>query len=157
MATKTQPFIPDASTPSRRRRSTSIALTTYKPRQVSGFAIIEQAEIGVTTQQVDQLTQLLSISFKELAAILQLAERTLHRFRREGQIDPQASERLLLLENLAAHGLLVFDNEVEAFANWLRYPLPELRGQAPLALLTTISGFGLVDDVLTRIEYGVYA
>ena len=92
-----------------------------------------------------------------MATVLQIAERTMHRFRSEGHLDEQSGERLLLLENLAAHGLLVFDGRSDAFANWLRYPLRELREQAPLALLTTISGFGLVDDVLTRIEYGVYA
>jgi uncharacterized protein (DUF2384 family) len=98
--------------------------------------IIKQA------QQADQLAQLLNLSLKELAGILQ---------------NVQASERLLLLENLAAHGLLVFDGRADALSNWLRYPLRELKGQAPIQLLITISGFGLVDDVLTRIEYGVYA
>lgn len=129
----------------------------YQPRQASGFAIIEQARQGVPAAQADQLTQLLGISFKELAAILQVAERTLHRFRSEGELDARTSERLLLLENLAAHGLLVFDGQAEALADWLRYPLRELKGQTPLSLLSTISGFGLVDDVLTRIEYGVYS
>ena len=108
-------------------------------------------------QQADQLAQLLTLSLKELAAILQITERTLHRFRSQGRLDAQASERLLLLENLAAHGLLVFDGRADALADWLRYPLRELKGQAPIQLLNTISGFGLVDDVLTRIEYGVYA
>ncbi|MBO0952866.1 type II RES/Xre toxin-antitoxin system antitoxin [Fibrella forsythiae] len=135
----------------------TLEVVTYQPRQVSGLAIIEQARQGVTTQQVDQLTKLLQVSFKEMAALLQLAERTLHRFRSEGQLDQQASERLLLLENLTAHGLLVFDGRSDALADWLRYPLRELGKQPPLALLATISGFGLVDDVLTRIEYGVYS
>lgn len=128
----------------------------YQPRQASGFAIIELARQGVSTHQVDQLAQLLNITFKELANLLQVAERTLYRFRSQGQLDTQASERLLLLENLTAHGLLVFDGQADALAEWFRYPLRELKGQTPLSLLTTISGFGLVDDVLTRIEYGVY-
>lgn len=130
---------------------------TYQPQPVSGLAIIEKAREGVATQQVDQLTQLMGVSLKEMAALLQIAERTLHRFRREGHLDKQASERLLLLENLSAHGLLVFDGRADAFADWLRYPLRELKHQTPLQLLTTISGFGLVEDVLTRIEYGVYS
>lgn len=92
-----------------------------------------------------------------MATILQIAERTLHRFRSEGQLDQQASERLLLMENLTAHGLLVFDGQSQALTEWLRYPLRELKGQTPLQLLATISGFGLVDDVLTRIKYGVYS
>ncbi len=143
----------------KRRRPTLTAAdpADYRPQQVSGLAIIEQARQGVATRQVDQLTQLPQISFKEMATLLQIAERTLHRFRNEGHLDQQASERLLLLENLTAHGLLVFDGRTDALADWLRYPLKELTNQPPLTLLTTISGFGLVDDVLTRIEYGVYS
>ena len=143
----------------KRQRPTAVAIesTDYRPQHVSGLAIIEQARQGVTTRQVDQLTQLLQISFKEMATLLQVAERTLHRFRSEGHLDQQASERLLLLENLTAHGLLVFDGRTNVLADWLRYPLKELTNQPPLTLLTTISGFGLVDDVLTRIEYGVYS
>lgn len=141
----------------KRKRATRSGEDTYRPQRVSGLAIIEQARRGVATQQVDQLTALLGVSFKEMSAILQIAERTLHRFRSEGHLDEQASERLLLVENLAAHGLLVFDDQSQALADWLRYPLRELKGQTPLQLLATISGFGLVDDVLTRIEYGVYS
>lgn len=148
-----------ASAAAKRRRPTSTAVESadYRPQYVSGLAIIEQARQGVSTRQVDQLTQLIQVSFKEMATLLQVAERTLHRFRSEGHLDQQASERLLLLENLTAHGLLVFDGRTDALADWLRYPLRELKHQSPITLLTTISGFGLVDDVLTRIEYGVYS
>ncbi|GAB3317013.1 hypothetical protein GCM10027299_07920 [Larkinella ripae] len=154
MATVNRPL--SSSSARRRPASTVKTGTPYQPQRASGFTIIERAQKGVSTQQVDQLAQLLNLSLKELASILQIAERTLHRFRSEGQLDVPSSERLLLLENLAAHGLLVFDGQPNALANWLRYPLRELKGQSPVQLLTTISGFGLVDDVLTRIEYGVY-
>jgi putative toxin-antitoxin system antitoxin component (TIGR02293 family) len=156
MATVSSPVAPNTA---KRRRPATVAVKSsdYRPQYVSGLAIIEQARQGVAAQQVDQLAQLLQISFKEMATLLQIAERTLHRFRSEGHLDQQASERLLLLENLAVHGLLVFDGRSDALADWLRYPLWELKNQPPLTLLTTISGFGLVDDVLTRIEYGVYS
>ncbi len=143
------PALPLSDAPKPRR--------SYIPRKASAFAIIEQASHGVPSSQADQLAQLLGISYKELATILQVAERTLHRFRSEGELDSRTSERLLLLKNMAAHGLLVFDGQAEALADWLRYPLRELKGQTSLSLLSTISGFGLVDDVLTRIEYGVYS
>ncbi|TAE29451.1 MAG: DUF2384 domain-containing protein [Cytophagales bacterium] len=133
------------------------AKTSYQPQRFTAFSIIEQARQGVGAQRVDQLTALLGLSLKEMAQILQIAERTLHRLRREGRLDNLSSERLLLLENLTAHGLEVFDDRADALANWLRYPLRELNGQALLQLLNTISGFGLVDDVLTRIEHGVYS
>ena len=160
MATRSQPPAPGSAPASPRRRTTQPtgpAKTAYQPQQATSFAIIEQAQKGVPTQQVDQLAELLGISLKEMAIILQVAERTLHRFRSEGKLDPQTSERLLLLKNLTAHGLLIFDGRAEALADWLRYPLRELKGKAPLQWLNTISGFNLVDDVLTRIEYGVYS
>jgi putative toxin-antitoxin system antitoxin component (TIGR02293 family) len=142
-----------------------MAVPTKSPTQtadfllhpVSGFAIIEQAEKGVSTSRVDQAARFLGLSLKEMALILQIAESTLHRLRREGRLDTQASERLLLLENLAAHGLQVFDNQADDLADWLKHPLRELKHKAPLELLHTISGFTLVDDVLTRIEHGIFS
>lgn len=80
MATATHP----SSSPTRRRSATPTGKATlYQPQQASGFTIIEQAQQGVPTPQVDQLAQLLNLSLKELASILQIAERTLHRFRSE--------------------------------------------------------------------------
>jgi putative toxin-antitoxin system antitoxin component (TIGR02293 family) len=140
-----------------RRKPVLLKKEPYQPRQASGFAILEGARQGVETRRADALAELLGLTLKELAPILQVAESTLHRLRREGRLDVLTSERLLLLENLAAYGLAIFDNNAEALARWLRHPLRELKGAAPVDLLTSISGFGLVDDVLTRIEYGVYA
>ena len=148
------------TTPARPRRNATVSgqeYPPYHPQRAFGFTIIEQAQQGVSTQQVDQLTTLLGVSLKEMAVVLQVAERTLHRFRSEGRLDVQASERLLLLENLAAHGLADFDGQANVLANWIRHPLRELKGQPPIQWLNTISGFSLVDDVLTRIEYGVYS
>lgn len=157
MATASPHQSSSAAVPKRRRSLSPVFVASYRPESLSGLAIIEQARQGVRTERVDQLAQLLGMSLKEMAVVLQIAERSLHRFRTEGHLDEQASERLLLLANLTAHGLLVFDGQPDALANWLRYPLRELKNQAPLQLLATISGFGLVDDVLTRIEYGVYS
>jgi uncharacterized protein (DUF2384 family) len=85
------------------------------------------------------------------------SERTLHRLRPEVLLDSNASERLLLLEGLIRHGLVVFDGRTQVLGRWLRIPLPELRRQAPLALLDTVTGFSMVHAMLGRIEHGIYA
>lgn len=41
--------------------------------------------------------------------------------------------------------------------NWMTSPAMGLEGRAPIDLLTTQMGFELVEDFLTRMEYGVYA
>jgi len=66
------------------------------------------------------------------------------------------SERLLLLNAVAAHGLAVFEDQGK-FNRWLRRPLTMLQDQSPLQLLDTATGFRLIDQLLGRIEYGVYS
>ncbi|QMU30547.1 type II RES/Xre toxin-antitoxin system antitoxin [Adhaeribacter radiodurans] len=121
------------------------------------FAVVEQARAGVARGKADELAHQVGLTDKEMARILNLSERTLHRLRPEALLDNNASERLLLLKSLLRHGLSVFDGRADVLGRWLRVPLSELRRQAPLALLDTATGFGMVHAVLGRIEHGIYA
>jgi putative toxin-antitoxin system antitoxin component (TIGR02293 family) len=121
------------------------------------FAVIQQARAGVARGKVDQVSRLTGLTDKDMARILNISERTLHRLRPEARLDNNASERLLLLDGLLQHGLDVFDGRADVLGRWLRVPLAELQGQAPLTLLDTATGFGMVHTVLGRIEHGIYA
>jgi putative toxin-antitoxin system antitoxin component (TIGR02293 family) len=121
------------------------------------FAVIQQARAGVERGKADEVARQIGFTDKEMARILNLSERTLHRLRPEALLDNNASERLLLLKGLLRHGLDVFDGRADVLGRWLRVPLSELRQQAPLALLDTATGFGMVHTVLGRIEHGIYA
>lgn len=66
------------------------------------------------------------------------------------------TERAELLQVLIQHGLRVFDGDAEALQEWLRYPLGELDGKTPLESLATIAGLTQMDDVLGRIEHGIF-
>lgn len=121
------------------------------------FTVIQQARAGVARSKVDEIAHQIGLTDKEMAPILNVSERTLHRLRPEALLDNNASERLLLLEGLLRHGLEVFDGRANVLGRWLRVPLPELHRQAPLTLLDTATGFGMVHTVLGRIEHGIYA
>jgi putative toxin-antitoxin system antitoxin component (TIGR02293 family) len=121
------------------------------------FAVIQQARAGVKRGKADEVARHFGLTDKEMAPILNVSERTLHRLRPETLLDNNASERLLLLEGLLRHGLDVFDGRADVLGRWLRVPLLELQRQAPLTLLDTATGFGLVHQVLGRIEHGIYA
>ena len=123
----------------------------------SAFGLVEQARAGVNRGKVDEVARIVGLTDKEMARILNLSERTLHRLRPDVRLDSNASERLLLLEGLIRHGLTVFDDRSDVLGRWLHIPLPELRRQAPVALLDTTTGFGMVHTVLGRIEHGIYA
>ncbi|GAB3640783.1 type II RES/Xre toxin-antitoxin system antitoxin [Spirosoma arcticum] len=123
----------------------------------SAFGLVEQARAGVNRSKVDEVARIVALTDKEMARILNLSERTLHRLRPDVRLDSNASERLLLLEGLIRHGLAVFDDRSDVLGRWLHVPLAELRRQAPVALLDTTTGFGMVHTVLGRIEHGIYA
>lgn len=122
-----------------------------------GFILVEQARAGVGRAKADEVANLVGLTDKEMATILNMSERTLHRIRPDERLNSGASERLLLLESLIRHGLDVFDGRAGVFGRWLRIPLAELHRQSPVNLLDTVVGFGMVHTVLGRIEYGIYA
>lgn len=121
------------------------------------FNVIQQARSGLQRGKADEVARTIGLTDKEMAPILNLSERTFHRLRADDMLDNNSSERLLLLEQLLVHGLDVFDGRADVLGRWLRNPLSELHQQAPLTLLDTTTGFGMVHNVLGRIEHGIYA
>jgi putative toxin-antitoxin system antitoxin component (TIGR02293 family) len=106
--------------------------------------------------QLNGLAQQFGVTLKELATLLQLSESTLHRLRRQTTLAGVTAERVELLRGVFQHGLRVYGGDELALRDWLRYPLGELDGRTPLQTLTTIAGFTQVDDVLGRIEHGIF-
>ena len=106
--------------------------------------------------QLNLLAQQFGVTLKELAPLLQLSESTLHRLRRQTTLAGATAERVELLRGVFQHGLRVYGGDELALRDWLRYPLGELDGRTPLQALTTIAGFTQVDDVLGRIEHGIF-
>lgn len=119
------------------------------------YIIIDKSRQGVLRSEADLVAGLVGLTDKEMARILNMSDRNLHRLKLDERLSRDASERLLLLTNLLRHGLDVFDDDAETLADWLRSPIRELNTQSPLYLLDTTTGFGLVDDVLGRIEWGI--
>jgi putative toxin-antitoxin system antitoxin component (TIGR02293 family) len=56
--------------------------------------------------------------------------------------------------SISARAGEVFANKEKAL-HWLRSPNPSLEGMTPLEAAETNEGYHEVEDILTRIEYGV--
>ena len=119
------------------------------------YTVIDKARQGVLRSEADLVAGMVRLTDLEMARMLNMSDRNLHRIKPDERLSRDASERLLLLTNLLRHGLDVFDDDAETLADWLRSPIRELNSQSPLHLLDTTTGFGLVDDVLGRIEHGI--
>ncbi len=117
--------------------------------------IIALAKKGLPKRSADVLAKGVGLTDREMARILNISERTFHRYRADTMLDTAATERLLQLVLLYKKGEDVFE-DIDKFKRWVRHPHVLFGEKSPLDILDTTTGFRLVEDELGRIEYGVY-
>lgn len=111
---------------------------------------------GLPGAYLSQLQARLGASQAELADLLHVSVKSLHRYADDAHLDMATSERILLLEDLARFGQDVLGS-ADHFKQWLRRPNRTLGGVAPFAVLKAFTGIVAVKDQLGRIQHGVYA
>ena len=118
--------------------------------------LIEFSRKGLSRAAVDLVAQKIGLSDREMARILNISERTFHRYTPDTQLDTSSTERLLKLMLLYQHGEEVFSN-LEDFKPWMRQLMRIFGDKSALDLLDTVTGFEWVNNVLSRMEFGTYS
>lgn len=86
---------------------------------------------------------------------LRISKRTYDRRREQGRLLPAESDRLYRLVQLYGLAADVMGNE-DAGKAWMTTPARALAGRTPLDTVRNEAGARQVEDLLLRIEYGVY-
>jgi len=110
---------------------------------------------GLPVAAFEALARALGIPEARLARVVGVSGTTLGRRKRGGALAPDEGDRVWRVAALFDRAVAVFGSEGDAAA-WLVDPNVALGGEAPLALADTAPGARAVDDLLGRIEYGVY-
>ena len=118
--------------------------------------LIRQIQKGLRFTELETLQQTLDLPFEQLAARLCISRSTLHRRKAAGRLSPDESDKVMRLSRLLEHATKVF-GEVEKARAWLKFPQYGLGGAVPLDYAQTEVGAREVDDLLGRIDYGVYS
>jgi putative toxin-antitoxin system antitoxin component (TIGR02293 family) len=95
------------------------------------------------------------IDRSQASRILHIPARTLARRKARGRFGEEESDRLARLARVLALAEEVLGDRAKA-TKWLQRRNRALAGDAPIDLMDTDLGTEQVEDVLTRIEYGVY-
>ncbi len=86
-----------------------------------------------------------------------IPRRTLaHRTANGEPLTREESDRAVRVARIAATAEQVF-GDVEKSWRWLRRPMRQLGGRTPIAMLATEVGARVVEEVLARIDYGMFA
>ncbi len=122
----------------------------------SKMDLVELGNIGVTKNAVSHLARYLSLSWKQVAALLPVTERTLQRYTAQQHFNPAVSEQVLHVAEVLAKGTEVFQ-EKRKLLLWLNTPHKVFSRKTLFALLCSRFGTELVLEELGRIEFGVYS
>ena len=125
-------------------------------RSLAPAKMIEQVQGGLRVQELDALRDSLEVPMEKLASRLGISKATLHRRKAQGRLGPAESERVVRLARLMGKAAKVLGS-IEAARQWLNSPQFGLGGAVPLDYAETEIGAREVDNLLGRIEYGVYS
>lgn len=118
--------------------------------------LIQTLKTGLKVEEFEELRQKLDVSIERLADILGISRATLHRRRLSGRFQMDESDRILRLARLLGRAAEVMES-LEDGRQWLASPQIGLGGAVPLDYAETEFGAREVENLLGRIEYGVYA
>jgi len=97
------------------------------------------------------------VSLQALAEAIGIPERTLARRRAAGRLAPEESERLLRLSSIFEKSVELFEGDVNSAVHWLAAPKGALENQTPLQYARTEVGARVVENLIGRLEHGVFS
>ncbi|HEV3149052.1 MAG TPA: antitoxin Xre/MbcA/ParS toxin-binding domain-containing protein [Chthoniobacterales bacterium] len=117
---------------------------------------IGQIHAGLSFRAVQNLQKALDVPMEKLASVLGMSRATLHRRKIQGKIDKEESEKLVRYQRLLKKAEDVF-GDAKAAREWLTNRQAGLGNAVPLEFAKTEIGAREVENLLGRIEYGVYS
>jgi putative toxin-antitoxin system antitoxin component (TIGR02293 family) len=134
---------------------------TLEKKTVTGKAmhptkLIHRIQKGLRFSELETLQHSLDMPFEQLAAKLSISRSTLQRRKHAGRLSPNESDKLLRFARLLDHATDVF-GDIEKARAWLKHPQYGLGGAVPLDYAETEIGAREVDNLIGRIDYGVYS
>lgn len=117
--------------------------------------MVERIRNGLPFYEFDALHELLQIPEDELGRFLGMSPATLQRRKKSRQLTSAESERIVRFARLFGAALEVFETN-EAARSWLKTPNPGTAQEAPLSYADTEFGAREVENLLGRIDHGVF-
>ena len=118
--------------------------------------LIQSLKAGLPVKELDDLRRSLDLPMEKLVPMLGMSKATLHRRKASGRLDTSESDRVVRFARLMGKAVGVFESEENA-RKWLNSPQIGLGGAVPLEYADTELGAREVEDLMGRIDHGVYS
>jgi len=118
--------------------------------------LIEAILRGLPATLARELAQKMEVTLEDMSGLLRLNPRTFQRRMDDGILSLSESERLWELSRLFSRAVEVLETAPGAI-HWFKNPIQALRWATPLAYARTSVGLRELENILGRIEHGVYS
>jgi putative toxin-antitoxin system antitoxin component (TIGR02293 family) len=135
-----------------RSRGSALGLTAANAPE-----LIQQLERGFPFKTLQTLESRSGLALSRLAAVIGIPERTLARRKLSRKLTPEESERLLRISAVFENAVDLFDGDVPAAVKWLTTPRKALGDRPPLAYARTEPGAREVENLIGRLEHGIFS
>jgi putative toxin-antitoxin system antitoxin component (TIGR02293 family) len=138
-------------------RSGMLVKAQARGRPLRAGEAAARVKTGLPVAELDALRELLGVTMENLAARIGISIATLSRRRHSGErLDPGHGDRVLRLARLFRLATELYDGDAQAARAWLQKPARALDGETPLDRAETEAGAREVENLIGRLEHGVY-
>ena len=118
---------------------------------------VSVADTTVRYETLHEIAARFDLNVRQKQLLFGISPRTQARYKQSNpELNPLVADRLSRFQRLTDLAVEVFEDELEA-KRWLSSPKANLNDLTPLEVMATDSGASQVEQMLYRIEYGVYA
>jgi putative toxin-antitoxin system antitoxin component (TIGR02293 family) len=137
-------------------KTATLGKKTAAPKAKHPTEMIRRIQKGLPFSDLKALQDSIDMPFEQLAAKLSMSRSTLQRRKANGRLSPGESDKVMRFARLLEHATDVF-GDIDKARAWLKHPQYGLGGAVPLEYAETEIGAREVDNLLGRIDYGVYS
>jgi putative toxin-antitoxin system antitoxin component (TIGR02293 family) len=119
--------------------------------------ILRLVQAGFPFSRLARFQKLTALPWERVARFVAIPQRTLIRRQSQGKLQPDESDRVWRASAIFDMTLDLFEGDVTAARNWLLAPQAGLGGEVPLEIASTDIGAREVENLIGRLENGVFA
>jgi putative toxin-antitoxin system antitoxin component (TIGR02293 family) len=118
--------------------------------------LIRAVQRGFSFKLLETFSAETGFAPSRIASLIQIPDRTFARRKASGRLSPEESERLLRVATIFEKAVALFEGNVSEAVEWLTKPKKALGDNDPLSYSRSELGAREVENLIGRLEHGVF-
>jgi len=117
--------------------------------------LITLVRTGIETKYLKQIQEFTTLSDNEIGEVLPISQRQLVRYASDHRLNKEITSHIIQIIELYQKGYKLFGKV--KFNLWLKTQNKVLGNIKPIEMMDTSIGIEMIEDIIGRIEHGVYS